>query len=60
MNKNVVIAVFVALFIFMLLDLLLQFPMIVKSVFYGGSFIVGAVIYYFNFYKPNLRDKEES
>lgn len=59
MNKNVVIVVFLALFIFMLLDLIFQFPMLVKGIFYGGSFIVGTFIYYFNYYKPHVKESEE-
>lgn len=59
MNKNIVMVVFLALFIFMLLDLFLEFPMLVKTIFYGGSFIVGTFIYYFNYYKPKVKEREE-
>ena len=60
MNKATVIVIFLLLFIFMLLDLIFKFPMIVRSVFYGGSFIIGAVIYYFNIFKPNTNESEDS
>ena len=60
MNKATVIVIFLLLFIFMLLDLIFKFPMIVRSVFYGGSFIIGAVIYYFNIFKTDVNKSEES
>lgn len=58
MSKNVVISVFVALFVVMLLDLIFNFPILVKAIFYGGCFIAGVVIYFVNPVKPTIKDKE--
>lgn len=58
MSKTVVIAIFIVLFVFMITDLIFGFSQLIKGIFYGGSFFVGAGIYYFNFYKP-LKDKDE-
>lgn len=58
MNKTSIIGVFVGVSIFMILDLILKFPLIVRSSFYGGSFIVGTAILYFNYYKPRISEKQ--
>lgn len=60
MRKSSIIGVFVGLFLFMILDLILKFPLIVRSSFYGGSFIVGTAILYFNYYKPRISEKQKS
>ena len=58
MSKNIVFVVFVGLLLFMILDFFFVFPNIVKGIFYGGSFFIGAIIWYFNYYKPNLENKK--
>ena len=57
MNKTGVIAIFIVLFILMICDLIFGFPQLIKAIFYGGSFLVGIIIYYFSSSKP-IKDKD--
>lgn len=54
MNKTLLIIVFVALFIFMIADLIVVFSNVVKAVFYGAFFIVGVGIYLYNNGVPKI------
>lgn len=56
MNSTNVYIVFTILFIIMICDLIIGFPPIFKAIFYGSCFVVGAFIYYFNYYKPKSND----
>lgn len=47
MGKFILITVFVALFLFMIADLILNFNSKVKTITYGGMFILGVAIYIF-------------
>lgn len=52
MNSTVVYIIYVVLFLLMILDIIIGFSPILKAVFYGSCFVIGAFIYYFNYYKP--------
>lgn len=62
MNKSVLIAVFSALFLFMIADLIFTFNALVKAVGYGGMFIAGIVIYLLQngFTYPNSKENDDN
>lgn len=60
MNSKSVYIIYVILFLFMICDLIIGFPLIVKAIFYIPSFVIGAIIYYFNFYKPKSESHDKN
>lgn len=60
MNTKIVYIVYAVLFLFMICDLIIGFPLIVKAIFYIPSFVIGAIIYYFNFYKPTSENQDKN
>lgn len=50
-DKILVIVIFSLLFLMMILDNIFEFPTVFKAVFYGGSLLIGGLIYFFSVYK---------
>ena len=58
MNTKIVYIVYAVLFLFMICDLIFSFPLILRAIFYGSCFVIGGIIYYSNFFKPNSENRD--